>query len=158
MISIHIPPLRERKEDIFYLVTHFLNKYNEIYKVKHTFSNKAIDYLESYSWPGNTRELENVVERMVITSDDFIISEDMLPQYIYTKELNDKYDIRDKTLKEILGEVEKQILLQCYKEHKTTTKVAEVLGISQPSVSLKLNKYLNDAEKDFAIDADGDGN
>ena len=142
VISIHIPALRERKEDIFYLVTHFLKKYNEEYKVNRVFSNKAMNYLENYNWPGNTRELENLVERMVITADDYIITEEQLPSHIYGKETMDRYDIKGKTLKEILEQVEKQVLLRCYDEYKTTTQVAKVLGISQPSASLKLSKYL----------------
>ena len=143
VISIHIPPLRERREDIFFLITHFLNKFKETYKVNHIFSNKAIDYLESYSWPGNARELENVIERMVITEDDYIITEDKLPQYIYVKKPKVKFDINGEKLKDIMESIERQVILQCYEEHKTTTKVAKVLGISQPSASLKLNKYLN---------------
>ena len=143
VILIHIPSLRERKEDIFYLVTHFLKKYNEEYKVNRVFSNKAMNYLENYNWPGNTRELENLVERMVITADDYIITEEQLPSHIYGKETMDRYDIKGKTLKEILEQVEKQVLLRCYDEHKTTTQVAKVLGISQPSASLKLSKYLD---------------
>jgi transcriptional regulator with PAS, ATPase and Fis domain len=146
VISIHIPPLRERREDIFYLVTHFVKKYNEIYKVNHVFSNKAMDYLESYAWHGNTREIENLVERMVITADDYIITEDMLPQSIYKKETIDNYNFKNKSLKEILEYVEKQVILDSYKEYRTTTRVAEALGISQPSVSIKLNKYLNKAD------------
>lgn len=151
VISIHIPPLRERNEDIFFLITHFLNKFNETYKVNHIFSNKAIDYLEAYSWPGNTRELENVIERMVITADDYIITEDKLPQYIYTKKLIEKFDMKDKTLKEILEDVERQVFVQCYKENKTTTKVAQVLGISQPSASMKLSKYLKREQENIDI-------
>lgn len=151
VISIHIPPLRERKEDIFYLITHFVKKYNEIYKVNHAFSNKAMDYLEAYPWPGNTRELENVVERMIITADDFLITEDMLPQVIFSKGPIEKYDIKDKTLKEILEDIERQVIIKCYKEYKTTTQVAKVLGISQPSASLKLNKYKNEEDRSSSI-------
>lgn len=146
VLSIHIPPLRDRKEDIFFLITHFLNKFNEKYKVSHTFSNKAINYLELYSWPGNIRELENVIERMVIITDDYIINEDMLPQNIYTKDSIGNYDTSDKTLKEILEQVEKNIITKCYEEHKTSTQVAKVLGISQPSASLKIKKYIDKIE------------
>ncbi|MDW7677112.1 MAG: sigma 54-interacting transcriptional regulator [Bacillota bacterium] len=142
VISIQIPPLRERKEDIFYLINRFVEKYNSLYGVKRAFSNKAIDLLESYSWPGNIRELENVVERMIITSETYIITEDILPDYIVKKDNKNIYNTKNKKLKEIMQDVEKQILLDSYEKHQTTTKVAEVLGISQPSVSQKLKKYL----------------
>lgn len=141
VIGIHIPPLRERKEDIFSLINHFTQKFNQQYDVSHAFSSRAIDYLESYRWPGNIRELENVVERMMLTAEDYTITEDLLPQYIYSEEAPFPTSVEGKTLKEILSDVEKQVILNCYKQYGTTTKVAEVLGISQPSASIKLSKY-----------------
>ena len=143
VVSIHIPPLRERKEDIFFLINRFTEKYNEQYGVKRAFSNGAIDMLESFSWPGNIRELENVVERMIITSEDYMITEDILPDYVQNKDSNRPYRVNNKKLKDVLQDVEKQILLETYEQYGTTTKVAEVLGISQPSVSQKLKRFLS---------------
>ncbi len=142
VVSINIPPLRERKEDIFFLINRFTEKYNDLYGVKRAFSNKAIDLLESFSWPGNIRELENVVERMIITSEDYIITEDILPDYVVNKNSDRLYITDNKKLKDVLLDVEKQILMDCYNKYRTTTKVAEVLGISQPSASQKLKKFL----------------
>lgn len=148
VLSIQIPPLRERKEDIFPLVTHFVNKYNEKYNVSHVFSSKAIDCMEAYTWPGNTRELENLVERMVIIADEeYVISEAMLPQNICNQALTEIYSIKGKTLKEIMETMERKVILTCYEEHKTTVEIAKALGISQPSASLKLSKYLKGGKK-----------
>lgn len=144
VISINIPPLRDRKEDIFPLVTHYLNQFNKTYKVNHILSNKAVSCLERYDWPGNVRELANIIERLVITSEEYIINEDFLPEHIYTKNLTEKYDIKNKTLKEILENEERKVILESYKENKTTTALAKALGISQPSASLKLKKYLQE--------------
>ncbi|MDF2677775.1 MAG: Fis family transcriptional regulator [Bacillota bacterium] len=144
VLCITIPALRERKEDIFPLISHFTKKYNEQYNLNHAFSSKSISYLEIYSWPGNIRELENVVERMLLTADDYLITEDQLPYYIYTDD-NTEYK-QKRTLKHILSDVEKKVILDCYEQYGTTTKVAKELGISQASVSIKLSKYQNNKQ------------
>lgn len=142
VISIKIPPLRERQEDIFPLVRYFSEKFNKKYDVEHVFTNRAISFMENYSWPGNVRELENIVERTIITADEFSIKEDNLPYYIYS--VANQYDDnnKQKTLKQILENTEKHVLLSAYEKYGSTTKVAKELGISQPSVSLKLKKYM----------------
>ena len=142
VISIHIPPLRERPEDVFPLATHFLERFGEKYEVKHILNNTAMSYLEQYSWPGNARELANVIERLVITEEEYVITENNLPTHIYNRKNIPEYDIKDRTLKSILEEVEKDVLIRSYREHGTTMAVAKALGISQPSASVKLSKYL----------------
>lgn len=142
VISIHIPPLRERPEDVFPLATHFLERFGEKYEVKHILNNTAMSYLEQYAWPGNARELANVIERLVITEEEYVITENNLPTHIYNRKNIPEYDIKDRTLKSILEEVEKDVLIRSYREHGTTMAVAKALGISQPSASVKLSKYL----------------
>jgi PAS domain S-box-containing protein len=142
VISIQIPPLRERPEDVFPLATHFLERFGEKYEVKHILNNTAMSYLEQYSWPGNARELANVIERLVITEEEYVITENNLPTHIYNRKNIPEYDIKDRTLKSILEEVEKDVLIRSYREHGTTMAVAKALGISQPSASVKLSKYL----------------
>jgi transcriptional regulator with PAS, ATPase and Fis domain len=70
VIPIKIPPLRERKEDLMALASHFLDYYCGKYNRSMKFSEETLDYIKSYNWPGNVRELENYVERMVVTNDD----------------------------------------------------------------------------------------
>ncbi len=83
VIPMHIPPLRERAEDIKLLIDHFLSKYNKVFGKKVTgFSREATDALMSYPWPGNVRELENLIERMVVLSERNIISNEKLPPEI----------------------------------------------------------------------------
>lgn len=141
VITINIPSLRERKEDVFPLCMHFLDKYNDEYGLNRTLSNTVIDYLTEYAWPGNIRELENTIERMVLTSDDYMISEENLPYQIKSNVISPTIDYKQ-SLKEILESVEKKIILDSFKKHNSTVGVAKELGISQPSASLKLKKYL----------------
>lgn len=149
VLSLTIPPLRERKEDILHLVNHFNKKFSEQYGVTHAFSSRAMDYLEAYDWPGNIRELENIVERAVLTADVFTITERDLPPQFHPDEIRQALMDENKTLKEILESVEKAVLLRAVDKYKTTTAAAKALGISQPSVSVKLAKY---AEKRSAED------
>ncbi|TEB10553.1 sigma-54 interaction domain-containing protein [Pelotomaculum propionicicum] len=79
VVSIDVPPLRERKEDIPLLSVYFLDKINKKYNFNKYFSSEVIDRFLEYSWPGNIRELENVIERMVVMTDDKEITTQHLP-------------------------------------------------------------------------------
>lgn len=82
VIPIHIPPLRTRPEDISYLIDYFLDKYNKKYNFSTYLSLDAENTLISYEWPGNVRQLENIIERLVVTSDNKEISISDLPENI----------------------------------------------------------------------------
>ena len=83
VISVDLPPLRQRREDIPLLVEHFLKKYSEENDLpRRHMSTEALRPLVSYSWPGNVRELENTIERAVVLSSDATIRPDLLPDHI----------------------------------------------------------------------------
>ncbi|MBN7773575.1 sigma-54 interaction domain-containing protein [Clostridium aminobutyricum] len=142
VISISIPSLRERKEDIFLLSKYFIEKFNQQYNITRTLSNIAIDYLIEYSWPGNLRELENTIERLVLTSDNYMITEEDLPSAIKLHMFSNPIS-NNKSLKSLLQAVEEKAIIECYKKHGTSIGVAKELGISQPSASIKINKYIS---------------
>lgn len=148
VIPIHIPPLRERKEDIAMLTHYYLNKFNEKNDTNKFLVAATIDQLIAYHWPGNVRELENLIERLVITTETRAIYPDQLPFYIpHKNRLQDNEwsfdhtENRGKTLQEILEEVESRHLKRAYMQYKTTYEIAEELGLSQPTVVRKLKKY-----------------
>ncbi|HZG16286.1 MAG TPA: sigma 54-interacting transcriptional regulator [Candidatus Bathyarchaeia archaeon] len=148
VIPIHIPPLRERKEDIAMLAHYHLKKCNEKNGTNKLLDVATIDQLISYHWPGNVRELENLIERLVITTETKVIYPDQLPFYIpqrnrhqYLERSFDHTEDRGKTLQEILEEVESRHLKRAYMQYKTTYDIAEHLGLSQPTVVRKLKKY-----------------
>jgi len=88
VISVHLPPLRERKEDVPLLLDHFLRRYcEENSRPPRRFTSAALKLLMDYDWPGNVRELENVVERAVVLSTQELMDLDLLPENIGTKEI-----------------------------------------------------------------------
>ena len=140
IITLEIPRLKDRKSDIFPLLKLFLDKYNKKYGLKRTIANSSIDALVEYDWPGNIRELENTVERLVLSTDEYMITNDNLPLKLKADVVG-RPVMENKTLKEILESVEKRVIVEAYKKIGTTTGVAKALGISQPSASLKISKY-----------------
>lgn len=141
VVELNIPPLRERSEDIASLIYFFLNKYDEKYKFSHKISEECINILTNYSWPGNIRELQHIIEQLVVTVSDIIIETKHLPSYI-------NQDLVSQSFKELvplnvaIENLEKQLILQAYNQLVSSYKVAEALGISQSSASRKLRKYL----------------
>lgn len=140
VIYINVPPLRERKDDIFILAIGFLNNFNRKYHLNKTLSPDLIDCLMSYDWPGNIRELENLIERLVLTSDDERVDCTSLPENI---KRNGNITCSFTTLDDALEQLERQLVIDAYKKHKTTTGVAKELAISQPTAVRKIKKYLN---------------
>ncbi|WP_432663587.1 sigma 54-interacting transcriptional regulator [Wukongibacter baidiensis] len=143
VVPIHIPPIRERHEDIIPLSRHFLKIYNSKFNVKKRMDPNTINCLMKYSWPGNVRELENIIERLVITSSHNTILPDCLPNHIIeNKEHEHVISIPSlPNLKDIMENVEKQIINDAVTKYKTTRSVAKALGVSQPTIVRKMGKY-----------------
>ncbi|WZL74173.1 sigma 54-interacting transcriptional regulator [Clostridiaceae bacterium 35-E11] len=143
VMSINIPPLRERIEDLEPMVHYLLTKISEeVGNYVTKIAPKAMKYLESYTWPGNIRELENVLERAINLVDyGKEIQVNHLPMHLRKAEVHVK--IRgDKDLKSILEEVEKEAILDCLKRtNGNRTETAKILNISRSSLYEKLWKY-----------------
>lgn len=139
VISINIPPLRERKDDIVSFLNYFLYKSMEKYQVKRSFSSEVIVNLVEYHWPGNIRELENVVERMVVASDQPVIDVELLPKEIVEKRSEShKQNLTHTSLKEMLQKHEAVIIHHAYKKLGSSYKVAKYLKISQSQANYKI--------------------
>lgn len=136
IIPVHIPPLRERTDDILPLAYHFLERFNKEYQSDVSFSPKVLDAFLHYRWDGNIREIENIIERLVIISDDVITIKDL------PKKLSEKKQKR-KMLNEIIEDMERSVIIETYEQYQSTYKVAKELGISQSSVQRRIKKYLN---------------
>ena len=135
VVPIHLPPLRERKEDIIPLALTFLEQQNKKYAINKRFSTDLMRNFLSYQWPGNIRELENVVERLVVTSS----GEEITMSDFF--EVEHMQGIESQPLKKTLEDIEKAILEGTYRRMKSTRKSAAVLGISQSAFVKKAKKY-----------------
>jgi PAS domain S-box-containing protein/TyrR family helix-turn-helix protein len=144
ILSIQVPALRDRQEDLIQLVYYYLNKYNEHYGKSRSIPSKIFQILQNYDWPGNIRELENLVERFVITAaKDEICLED-LPEKIRYGKITDAEPymmMPGETLTEFVERMEKEIIEQTYQRHNSTRKVSKALGITQSSIMRRLKKY-----------------
>ncbi|HYE68166.1 MAG TPA: sigma 54-interacting transcriptional regulator, partial [Anaerovoracaceae bacterium] len=149
VISIQIPPLRERKDDIVPLAYHFLDVFNNQYGSQKEFGPDVPEILGSYYWPGNIRELENLIERIVVISKGSEITGRDIPPYVKQVSHAQQGQIIVNSivpLKYAISEVEKQIINHAYKVYGNTYKMAEVLGVNQSTVVRKL-KQIQDQNK-----------
>ena len=143
--SVVIPPLRERKEDIPELMDFFIKKYGEENKKHITgISAEARDLLMRYGYPGNVRELENIIERAVVLSKKGVITAADLPLHVHTTAIDKKQPSQHLkgSLTETLDTVERGLILEALKEcGGVQTRAAERLGISERVLRYKLKKY-----------------
>ncbi|WML36062.1 sigma-54 dependent transcriptional regulator [Clostridium sp. OS1-26] len=142
VVPIKLPPLRERKEDIPLLAEYFLLKSSSISgKSKKDMSQEAVERLMYYNWPGNIRELENVIERCVVIKHGELIGLEDLPEYIINYK-EDKEERVSYKLNSAVDTAERETILKTLKEcNGNKTKASEVLGISRRSLHRKIIKY-----------------
>ncbi len=139
VVPLLIPPLRERKDDILSLTLHFTQKFNEKFKTYKTFSPTVLDLFQSYHWAGNVRELQNMIERLVVTADASTIDVEQLPDFLLESKTLPAVQVTDIIpIKEAIDLVEYQLLVLAKKKYRTTVKIAEVLQVNQSTVSRKL--------------------
>jgi two-component system response regulator HydG len=143
VVSIKIPPLRHRKDDILLLADYFLKKYSDKNKkMIKRFTPRTIDLLMRHTWPGNVRELENAVERSVILAREEMISPEYLPDAIKALDAGDPEESTGFSAGQSLKEVEKQMILRTLEDtNGNRTHAADILGISRRTMQLKLKKY-----------------
>lgn len=147
VLNLHVPTLKERSADIPILIDHFITSFYQRCGIIKTFPQEIIDILVQYAWPGNIRELRNIVERLAVVSPGEEISKEALPNYIletsykstaklYTSSLTLK-----SSLNNILEEVETQIITDTLKScNFNKSQAADLLGIPRMTLYRKLKK------------------
>ena len=140
IVPIHIPPLRERRNDIIPLAKRFLDGLNQKYHFEKKLSNLAYQFLTEYSWPGNVRELKNVIEQAVIMSEDNLISLDDLPLIGYGKTRTFQPD-ENVNLKEVLEQIEYEYISRAYNHHNSLRQAARSLHMNYSTFERKRMYY-----------------
>jgi len=156
VFPIHIPSLRWRKEDIGILIRFLIRDYNEKFEMNKSIENAAVDYMAKYDWPGNIRELQNVVQRILIECENSLVKLEDVRRLNYFEETENfraphakeaafqetpAFRLGSETLTEALDNLEFEILKQYKAEYKTTRRMASALGLTQSAVARRLRKY-----------------
>lgn len=141
VVPITVPPLRERKEDILPLIEINLQKNNSKLHENKQLDPAALDVLLRYNWPGNIRELQNIVERLILTTRDDLITIDNLP--IFIKEYAESQPVASEglSLTASMERAEREVLSHAMAKYRSTRAIARALEVSQPTIVRKLQKY-----------------
>ncbi len=163
VVNVTIPPLRERKEDLIRLIDHYFLYYNQKYYLNKTLGDTVLQTLLSYSWPGNIRELRNIIEQTLILSERDVIQFQDLPHAFIEKlsscqahheeeasRINAKTAVMAidpdhiRPLAEMQTDLERKVFQALYKQYKSSYKIGDLLQISQSQASRKIKRYIKD--------------
>ncbi len=141
VITLHMPPLRERRDDIPLLVSHFLKKFNKDAEVR--IEDDALSALKAFGWPGNVRELENVIERASVLKRGNVIALAELPDKLKKEKTGIENIILNLPEEGIaLEDLEKNLIIKALEKHNNNqTRAAEYLGITRPTLIYRMEKY-----------------
>ncbi len=144
VIPVHIPPLRDRIEDMPALVAHFTQFFNRKYTMNKRISPEVVDIFMHYDWPGNVRELNHLIERMMVISNREVITKEDLPPHMWDKGMpSASYVVVSGIipLKDAVESVEKQLLERVYSQYQTTRQMAKELHVDASTLVRKAAKY-----------------
>lgn len=150
VVPIHIAPLRERKEDIPALLHYFLKKYNKKYGTQKSIDPLVFPILQRHPWPGNVRQLSNLIERMVVTIPEKVICQQHLPDDFFILENSPKHAVPRPDAKKqsdynntlnSFDEMERELIIQAISKYGSSRAVGKALGVSHTTIIKKMKKY-----------------
>ena len=140
VVPVTVASLRERREEIPALISHFMDIYNKKYGLNKSLHQKALKQMLEYEWPGNVRELENVIERSIVTTQEQEIME--INSVVMATQPTLELAIQSNLgLKEAVESLEKHLILETIERMGSTRKTANALGVSQPTIVRKAARY-----------------
>ena len=146
---LDIPPLRERTEEIVPLLRYFLDKFNTRYKKKITLSPEAAQIMQQYKWPGNVREMENLIQGLIVTLDKDVLEAADLPGYInsgdnHRREISyqdNSYAIGEQSISEMVDNFERELLEKGLEKYKRVSDLAKLFKVDRSTIYRKLKKH-----------------
>ena len=135
---LEIPPLRQRVMDILPLANCFIETFNTKYKKNVTLSQDVEKVFENYQWPGNIREIENLIQSLVVTRDKELIEVADLPNNMVPSAV---HVLDNKSLNDIMADIEKEILQKAFQSYGSIAEVAKVFKVNRTTIFRKLKKY-----------------
>lgn len=149
VFTLTIPPLRHRKEDLKKLIPFFLEKFNKQYGFSRYLSRDAWTLLLAYEWPGNIRELANVMERLAVLSDKDVIQASDVEKYLVSALAPDRVQVARESRKDFftlsmpdaVAKLETEMLINAKNTYHTCREMAKALGIEFSTVARKMKKY-----------------
>lgn len=143
VVPIHIPALREREDDILPLIKHMLDKINTRYDLNKELAAEVYNALLGYSWPGNVRQLENIIERMLVSTASDVVYINEIPADMFKGKDKDKFsfDIEGKSYGTLLAEYDKFIIKEMISREGSIPKAAKKMNVDPTTLRRKLEKY-----------------
>ena len=143
IMPIKLHPLREKKKDIIPLSKYFVDRFNIEYKLRKIITENAIEALQDYDWPGNIRELENIIERLMISFDGDKITKFQVESVMGIRKPKEEnhLELDGKTMEELMGGYEKNILQEMLNQYEKPCIVARRLNMNKSTLSRKMKKY-----------------
>ncbi len=145
---LDIPPLRERTEEIISLLRYFLDKFNARYKKKITLSPEAVQIMQHYKWPGNVREMENLIQGLIVTLDKEVLEAKDLPGYLFSGDNRrensfqvDDQVIGQQSISEMVDNFERELLERGLEKCSRVSDLAELFKVDRSTIYRKLKKY-----------------
>lgn len=141
VIEFYMPPLRERPDAIEPLIDSFIETYNEKYSIHKTISAAAKEEFRNHDWQGNIRELQYLIERLVVTSPEQCITMADLPPILHMSTSPQDEVLEEVDFETAIEQYEKKLLSKAFRQYQSSYKVAQALGITQSKASRLLRKY-----------------
>ena len=149
VLPFYIPPLREHRDDIPFLLLHYLDKYNNKYRLQTRLNKEAVEKLCAYRWPGNVRELANLMEHLVVITNEHVLKPEHLPKK-YLSVTSDEKDGGADGIKPLREEVEKyelKLIRNAVSQSRTLEEAAHRLSVSLSTLTRRLRIINNDSQK-----------